>query len=123
MTRPSPSRETCGGKFVTCRSRASCKLAPTILFARSWRRFAETVRPARFCEASLNKFPCPLGGVAVLTRWSCLPLALLTLSSLAVAADPAAVRQKLYVTNSTGDDVTIVDVATNKTLGRIEVGP
>jgi YVTN family beta-propeller protein len=58
----------------------------------------------------------------VLTRWSCLPLALLTLSSLAVAAEPAAVRQKLYVTNSDGDDVTIVDVATNKPLGRIEVG-
>jgi YVTN family beta-propeller protein len=59
----------------------------------------------------------------VLTRWSCLTLALLTLSSPAVAAEPASVRQKLYVTNSTGDDVTIVDVATNKPLGRIEVGP
>jgi YVTN family beta-propeller protein len=58
----------------------------------------------------------------VLTRWSCLTLALLTLSSFA-AAEPAAVRQMLYVTNSTGDDVTIVDVATNKPLGRIEVGP
>lgn len=40
------------------------------------------------------------------------------------AAEPAAkVRQKLYVTNSAGDDVTIVDVATNKAIGRIEVGP
>jgi YVTN family beta-propeller protein len=29
----------------------------------------------------------------------------------------------LYVTNSTGDDVTIADVATNKPIGRIEVGP
>jgi YVTN family beta-propeller protein len=33
------------------------------------------------------------------------------------------VRQKLYVTNSTGNDVTIADVATNKVIGRIEVGP
>ena len=33
------------------------------------------------------------------------------------------VRQKLYVTNSAGDDVTIIDVATNKPIGRIEVGP
>ena len=33
------------------------------------------------------------------------------------------VRQKLYVTNSAGDDITIIDVATNKPTGRIEVGP
>jgi YVTN family beta-propeller protein len=33
------------------------------------------------------------------------------------------VRQKLYVTNSAGDDITVVDVATNKPIGRIEVGP
>ncbi len=32
-------------------------------------------------------------------------------------------RQKLYITNSAGDDVTVVDVATNKVIGRIEVGP
>src|SRR5262245_46122856 len=39
------------------------------------------------------------------------------------AADPSTkVRQKLYVTNSAGDDVTIIDVATNKPIGRIEVG-
>jgi YVTN family beta-propeller protein len=35
----------------------------------------------------------------------------------------AKTRQKLYVTNSAGDDVTVIDVATNKVLGRIEVGP
>jgi YVTN family beta-propeller protein len=29
---------------------------------------------------------------------------------------------KLYVTNSAGNDVTVVDVATNKPIGRIEVG-
>jgi YVTN family beta-propeller protein len=32
------------------------------------------------------------------------------------------VRQKLYVTNSAGNDVTVVDAATNKVIGRIEVG-
>jgi YVTN family beta-propeller protein len=52
----------------------------------------------------------------LLTIWLCVP-------GLAVAADPAKVRQKLYVTNSAGDDVTIIDVATNKPIGRIEVGP
>jgi YVTN family beta-propeller protein len=39
------------------------------------------------------------------------------------AAETGKVRQKLYVTNSTGDDVTVVDVATNQPIGRIEVGP
>ena len=33
------------------------------------------------------------------------------------------VKQKLYITNSAGNDVTIVDVATNKVIGSIEVGP
>jgi len=42
----------------------------------------------------------------------------------ASADEPAAqARQKLYVTNSGGNDVTVVDVAANKVLGRIEVGP
>jgi YVTN family beta-propeller protein len=42
----------------------------------------------------------------------------------ASAADSATkVRQKLYVTNSAGDDVTVIDVETLKPLGRIEVGP
>ncbi len=48
---------------------------------------------------------------------------LLALPALAAAADPAKVRQKLYVTNSAGDDVTVIDTATNKVIGRIEVGP
>jgi YVTN family beta-propeller protein len=39
------------------------------------------------------------------------------------ADTPAKVHQKLYVTNSAGDDVSIVDPATNKPIGRIEVGP
>jgi YVTN family beta-propeller protein len=42
----------------------------------------------------------------------------------ALAAEPAAtIRQKLYVTNSAGNDVTVVDVATNQPIGRIDVGP
>jgi YVTN family beta-propeller protein len=46
------------------------------------------------------------------------------LPTVAVAGGPdTKVRPKLYVTNSTGDDVTVVDVATHKPLGRIEVGP
>ncbi len=40
------------------------------------------------------------------------------------ADEPAGkVRQKLYITNSAGDDVTVVDVATHKRIGRIVVGP
>lgn len=51
-------------------------------------------------------------------------LAVLLMLPVFVHADEAAkVKQKLYVTNSAGDDVTIVDVASNKVIGRIEVGP
>ncbi len=51
-----------------------------------------------------------------------------TPAAQAEAGQPAGahagkVRQKLYVTNSAGNDVTIIDVATNKPIGRIEVGP
>jgi YVTN family beta-propeller protein len=38
------------------------------------------------------------------------------------AAEPVKGRQKLYVTNSAGDDVTVLDPTTNKVLKRIEVG-
>ena len=49
---------------------------------------------------------------------------LLCIPALARAEDaPAKVRQKLYVTNSAGNDVTVIDVANNKVLGRFEVGP
>jgi YVTN family beta-propeller protein len=41
----------------------------------------------------------------------------------AAGAEPAKGRQKLYVTNSTGNDVTVIDPVTNKVLTRIEVGP
>jgi YVTN family beta-propeller protein len=54
--------------------------------------------------------------------WTC--LALLLLIPAIYGAEPAkGIRQKLYVTNSAGDDVTVVDVATNKPIGRIVVGP
>jgi YVTN family beta-propeller protein len=57
-------------------------------------------------------------------RRSLLLLALFVMALPARAAEPAAkVRQKLYVTNSAGDDVTVIDVAANKPIGRIEVGP
>jgi YVTN family beta-propeller protein len=52
-----------------------------------------------------------------------LALAVLSLVGPLCAADsPAGARQKLYVTNSAGDDVTVIDVATNKPIGRIVVG-
>jgi YVTN family beta-propeller protein len=51
----------------------------------------------------------------------CLLLAVLAL--VLPAAEPVHAGQKLYVTNSAGDDVTVIDAATNKVIGRIEVGP
>jgi len=56
----------------------------------------------------------------VYQRWTSLLLAVLCLPALAHAAGG---RQKLYVTNSAGNDVTVIDVATNKVIGRIWVGP
>ncbi|HJT78415.1 MAG TPA: cytochrome D1 domain-containing protein [Gemmataceae bacterium] len=50
-------------------------------------------------------------------------LVLLCLPLLAAAGPATKPRQKLYVTNSAGDDITVIDVATNKPVGRIEVGP
>jgi YVTN family beta-propeller protein len=47
---------------------------------------------------------------------------LLVLVAGANAADPAKVKQKLYVTNSDGDDVTVIDLATNKQVADIKVG-
>lgn len=56
-------------------------------------------------------------------RCLCL-LALAFLAPGARADAPAVkVRHKLYVTNSAGNDVTVIDTATNKPIGRIEVGP
>jgi YVTN family beta-propeller protein len=42
----------------------------------------------------------------------------------AAADQPAGkVRQKLYVTNSAGDDVTVIDLADNKAITNVKVGP
>lgn len=53
---------------------------------------------------------------------------LLMLVALTLALQPCVAngqnpRQKLYITNSAGNDVTVVDVATNKVLSTIDVGP
>jgi YVTN family beta-propeller protein len=56
-------------------------------------------------------------------RLAALLLALPLPPAVAVAdGPPAKARPKLYVTNSDGDDVTVIDPATNKVLGRIVVG-
>jgi YVTN family beta-propeller protein len=55
-------------------------------------------------------------------RWLWIALALVP--AVAAAAEPAAhTPQKLYVTNSSGNDLTVIDTATLKRIGRIEVGP
>jgi YVTN family beta-propeller protein len=59
----------------------------------------------------------------VFHRSVCLLLAWFSLATAATAEPTANIRQKLYVTNSAGNDVTVIDVATNKPVGRIEVGP
>src|SRR4051812_38642222 len=87
--------------------------SPSMRYAGRWHPASSATLP-----------PSPEGVSAVPARW--ITACLLLLGSLGVlpAAEPAAkVRQKLYVTNSAGDDVTIIDVATNKAIGRIEVGP
>src|SRR5262252_8390149 len=38
-------------------------------------------------------------------------------------APVAAVKQKLYVANSAGNDLHVIDTATNKVIKRVEVGP
>jgi YVTN family beta-propeller protein len=63
------------------------------------------------------------GDAAVISRCTCVLLALFSLPALAAAEGPAVkVKHKLYVTNSAGNDVTIIDPATHKPIGRIEVG-
>jgi YVTN family beta-propeller protein len=50
-------------------------------------------------------------------------VAVLVAVGLVHAQESAQTWRKLYVINTAGDDVTVVDVATNKVLSRIEVGP
>jgi YVTN family beta-propeller protein len=60
----------------------------------------------------------------VIRRFACLTFALFVLPTLALSAERSAqVKSKLYVTNSAGNDVTVIDLATNKPIGRIVVGP
>ncbi|MBI3695255.1 MAG: TIM barrel protein [Acidobacteria bacterium] len=56
-----------------------------------------------------------------LGKWG-LACAGVAMGTLAVAAPNGRPRAILYVTNSGGNDVTLVDVATNKTIGNIETG-
>jgi YVTN family beta-propeller protein len=57
-------------------------------------------------------------------RFSEYLVALLFLSTgTGLPAEPTRVHQKLYITNSQGDDITVVDVATNAILRTIKVGP
>lgn len=47
----------------------------------------------------------------------------LILCTCASAAEPKAGRQKLYVTNSAGNDVTVIELPSHKVIGSIDVGP
>lgn len=47
----------------------------------------------------------------------------LSLTAAAEPANPTGPRQKLYVANSAGDDLHIIDTATNKIIKRVVVGP
>ncbi|PYP84741.1 MAG: hypothetical protein DMF61_19160 [Blastocatellia bacterium AA13] len=42
--------------------------------------------------------------------------------SICAGAPASALKSKLYVTNSAGDDVTIIDTATLKVVGSLKVG-
>jgi YVTN family beta-propeller protein len=49
-------------------------------------------------------------------------VAVLAFAAPAQAQDGPKVKQKLYITNSAGNDVTVADVATHKPIGKIVVG-
>ncbi len=49
------------------------------------------------------------------------PAVLLLLSARVGAAQQA--HQKLYVLNENADDMTVIDVATNRIIGSVKVGP
>src|ERR1044071_4482133 len=48
---------------------------------------------------------------------------MLALSSLVAAPRPSEPTRKLYVANSAGNDLHVIDPATNKVVKRVEVGP
>jgi len=68
--------------------------------------------------------PLPKGGSDVSPLGSCMPCILFTLwlAFLLVTAVGRA-SEKLYVANSAGNDIHIIDTATNKAIKRVEVGP
>jgi YVTN family beta-propeller protein len=53
---------------------------------------------------------------------SLLPVPVVFLLLAAPLAAGEKIKQKLYITNSAGNDITVADPATNKVIGRIEVG-
>src|SRR5947209_8220392 len=68
--------------------------------------------------------PSPIRSTPMLRNAALTALFLTGLVLPAFAAAPSVkAKQKLYVTNSGGDDVHVIDIATNKVIGRIEVGP
>lgn len=59
-----------------------------------------------------------------MTRHLCVFLfGLLCVGPVAAEAPAGKVRHKLYVTNSAGDNVTIIDTAGNKLITTLKVGP
>src|SRR5580698_5265498 len=50
-------------------------------------------------------------------------LLLLALSVVVATAAQAATRSVLYVANSQGDDITVIDMATQKVIATIKAGP
>ena len=68
-------------------------------------------------------------GVGTITHGipTTMPLAALTLplvlAAFAAAPGPQQPVQKLYVANSAGNDLHVIDTATNRVIKRVEVGP
>jgi YVTN family beta-propeller protein len=91
--------------------------------------FFVAVRRGKYCNGMLvvqkwGNFQFSQERVAMSRRLPSVLGILLALAVPAAAQEPAKnIRQKLYITNSQGDDVTVVDLATNKPIGRIVVGP
>src|SRR5262245_40370673 len=56
-------------------------------------------------------------------RWTPCLAAIFSIGGLLHAQTGNESVRKLYVVNTAGNNVTVVDVVTNKVLGRIEVGP
>src|SRR6266849_208359 len=57
-----------------------------------------------------------------MSRKLTLGLALMVFAGAGLASAPARAGMKLYVTNSEGDNITVIDLATLKVVGEIKVG-